>query len=96
MATDQDQARAVAVYSVEVDHDALDQVAALPANALKFYAELLALLEITPWSSNVYNRQLPDASMRTHTFGAHDEGMTICLALEEQRRVVVLRVLWLG
>lgn len=41
--------------------------------------------------------------MRVHTFGArdegtmiYDEGMMIYLVLEEQRRVVVLRVLWLG
>lgn len=39
-------------------------------NVLKFYAELLALLEITPWSGNSYNRQVPDAGMRTHAFGA--------------------------
>jgi hypothetical protein len=84
------------VYSVETDDAALDQVAALPANALKFYAELLALLEITPWTGSAYNEQLPDANMRTHTFGAHEEGMMIYLVLEEQRRVVVLRVLWLG
>ena len=84
------------MYSVETDDAALDQVDALPAHALKFYAELLALLEITPWSGDAYNRQRPDASMRVHTFGAHDEGMMIYLVLEEQRRVAVLRVLWLG
>lgn len=83
------------MYSVETDDAALDQVAALPADALKFYAELLALLEITPWSGDAYNQQLPDTSMRVHTFGAHDEGMMVYLVLEEQRRVVVLRVLWL-
>jgi len=38
------------VYSVESEQQALEQVAALPAEALAFYAELMTLLETTPWS----------------------------------------------
>ena len=33
--------------------------------------------------------------MRTHTFGPHSEGLAIYLVLERDRRVVVLRVLWI-
>jgi len=32
--------------------------------------------------------------MRTHVFGQHDRGMAVYLILDDQRRVVVLRVLW--
>jgi hypothetical protein len=38
------------VYSVESEQLAGEQVAALPAEALPFYAELMALLETAPWS----------------------------------------------
>jgi hypothetical protein len=84
------------VYSVESEQLASEQVAALPAETLPFYAELMALLETAPWSGEAYNRQRPDANMRTHAFGQHDQGLAIYLILDDQRRVVVLRVLWAG
>jgi len=84
------------VYAVETDSDALEQVSALPDEALAWYAELIALLEVTPWSGDAYNRQRPDTSMRTHPFGSRGQGLAIYLVLEPQRRVVVLRVLWIG
>jgi hypothetical protein len=34
--------------------------------------------------------------MRTLAFGKHDQGMVIYLILDDQRRVIVLRVLWAG
>jgi hypothetical protein len=84
------------VYSVESEQLAGEQVAALPAEALPFYAELMVLLETAPWSGEAYNMQRPDANMRTHAFGQHDQGLAIYLILEDQRRVIVLRVLWMG
>ena len=83
------------MYSVETDVEALDQIEALPAEALPFYAELNTLLGLAPWSGDPYNLQRPDANMRTHTFGPHSEGLAIYLVLERDRRVVVLRVLWI-
>jgi hypothetical protein len=38
------------MYSVETEVAALDEVAALPAQALPAYAELMTLLEVAPWS----------------------------------------------
>lgn len=84
------------MYSVETDSAALEQIAALPSHALPAYAELMTLLEIAPWSGDSYNRQRPNANMRTHTFADHQQGLAIYLILEQQRRVVVLRVLWIG
>lgn len=84
------------MYSVETLPEALEQVAALPAEVLPSYAELMTLLEVAPWSGDAYNRQRLDANMRTHPFGNHSQGIAIYLILEQQRRVVVLRVLWLG
>jgi hypothetical protein len=84
------------VYSVESEQHALEQVAGLPAEALPFYAELMTLIETAPWSGEAYDRQRPDANMRTHVFGKHDQGLMIYLILDDQRRVIVLRVLWAG
>jgi hypothetical protein len=62
------------MYSVETEVDALGEVAALPAQALPAYAELMTLLEVAPWSGDPYNLQRPDANMRTHTFGEGTRG----------------------
>lgn len=83
------------MYAVETVVEALDQLAALPADALPSYAELMTLLELAPWSGDSYNRERPDATMRARPFGPHHEGLVIYLILDDQRRVVVLRVLWL-
>ena len=84
------------MYSLETGDEAIAQVDALPAEALGPYAELAALLEVAPWSGESLNLSRPDAPMRAHPFGAHGEGLVIYLILEDQRRVVVLRVLWAG
>jgi hypothetical protein len=84
------------MYSVESEQHAVEQVAALPADALAPYAELMTVLETAPWSGEAYDRQRPDANMRTFAFGRHDQGLVVYLILDDQRRVVVLRVLWAG
>jgi hypothetical protein len=84
------------LYSVEWEQHALDQIAALPSGAFSFYAELVSLLQIEPWSGDAYDRQRPDANMRTPAFGEHREGLAIYLILDDQQRVIVLRVIWAG
>ncbi len=83
------------MYAVETDHDAIPDIAALPVVAFEPYAEVVALLELAPWSGAAYNRNHPDAAMRTLVFGSAGEGLVVYLVLEDQRRVVVLRVLWI-
>lgn len=84
------------MYSVEWEQHALDQITALPAEAFSFYAELVTLLQIEPWSGDAYDRQRPDANMRTQAFGEHREGLVIYMILDDQQRVIVLRVIWAG
>lgn len=84
------------MYSVETDPEAVEQLSALPAEALSSYAEVVTLLEVAPWSGDAYNRQRPDANMRTHVFGKDGEGVVIYMVLEDQRRVIVLRILYLA
>jgi hypothetical protein len=84
------------VYSVEWEQHALEEAAALPSQAFPYYAELMTLLEVAPWGGDAYDRRRPDTNMRTHAFGGHGEGLMTYLILDDQRRVVVLRVLWIG
>lgn len=84
------------MYELETDPEAVDDLQGLPASALAPYAEVLSLLEVTPWSGRAYNRQKPDGSMRVVPFGPKGEGLVVYLILEDQRRVAVLRVMWLG
>ena len=82
------------MYSVEWEQDAVSQLSALPPGALPFLLELVTVLQVKPWSGDAYDRQRADANMRTHAVGKHGEGLVIYLILDDQRRVVVLRVLW--
>ncbi|MGH4012888.1 MAG: hypothetical protein ACRDSL_02900 [Pseudonocardiaceae bacterium] len=83
------------MYIVDTDDDVDEQIAALPAKALPFFAELMTLLELSPWAGESYDREQPNANMRTHPFGAAGEGFIIYLILELERRVSILRVVWL-
>ena len=58
------------MYSVESEHNALEQVAALPAEALPFYAELMTVLETAPWGGEAYDRQRPDGKLLWEAFSA--------------------------
>jgi hypothetical protein len=55
----------------------------------------MTLLELSPWVGTSYDREQPNANMRTHSFGPAGEGFIIYLILELERRVSVLRVVWL-
>lgn len=83
------------MYIVDTDDDVDEQIATLPAKALPFFAELMTLLELSPWAGASYDREEPNANMRTHPFGPAGEGFIIYLILELERRVSVLRVVWL-
>ncbi len=83
------------MYSVETDLDAVAEVEALPPEALALFAELMLLLEIAPWSGDPYSRVNADSGMRTITFGRSGEGLVVYFILEDQRRVIVLRVVWM-
>jgi hypothetical protein len=81
------------VYKVESDDEAAYQIAALPEGALPAYASLIDLVALHPWSGEPLRGTDPASAMRSHTF-SEGAGLAICLILEDQQRVVVLRVLW--
>lgn len=84
------------MYSVEADEVALEQILTLPAAALESYAELAVTLELARWSGASYDPDRPDANLRTIAFGARSQGLGVYLILDDQRRVVVVRVAWMA
>jgi hypothetical protein len=74
----------------------VDQVAALPGEALKFYLQVLDVLELAPWNGHPYNDVKPDGNMRQLVFGDGGVGVVTYLILEDQQRVDVLEVTWVG
>jgi hypothetical protein len=82
------------VYTVTTDAHAQHQVDALPAEALAAYAEVRVVLETAPWSGRPYHRDNPEGALRARPFGTH--GLVTYLILDDQRRVDVLLVQWVG
>jgi hypothetical protein len=82
------------VYRVLNDDQVLDQVAALPPEALTPLAEVRTLLEIAPWSGSPYRKENPHGPMRTLAFGS--SGAVTYLILEREREVHLLLVQWVG
>ncbi len=84
------------MYRIVPDPETLDQVAALPLEALDAYAEVLAVLELKPWNGRPQHQDNPDAAVRYWNFGTDGAGQVVYLILEEQREVHLLLVQWLS
>jgi hypothetical protein len=84
------------VYSYDILPEAREYVDGMPTAALSFYSELIGFMELTPWDGPAYRQDKPDANMRKMLFGRGGEGIAVYLILEEQRRVVVVSVTWVG
>lgn len=84
------------MYRVTADEQSQPQIDALPSHARAPFAEARVVLELTPWSGDSLNAANPDAEVRTLPFGPTGQGMITYLILEQQRRVDILDVLWLG
>ena len=82
------------MYTVVDDDQVLDQVAALPPDALTAFAEVRVLLEVAPWSGDPYREEYPDGAMRSLAFGA--SGIIVYLIMERDRVVHPLLVQWIG
>lgn len=83
-------------YEIELYPDAWEQVRALPAEVLPALSDVMATLAASPWNGPPLNELNPEGAVRVLTFGSGGAGLVAYLILEEQRRVDVLRVLWLG
>lgn len=84
------------MYDVTTDEQSQPQIEALPAEALPYLAEARATPEVAPWNGAPLDDDRPDAPIRTLLFGPHRQGMITYLILEDQRRVDMLKILWLS
>jgi hypothetical protein len=81
-------------YTLEIDPLAEQQIAALPPLALAALVEAAAVLELVPWNGLPLNRNNPDGAVRQLPFGRF--GMITYLILDDQQRVDLLIVTWIG
>lgn len=82
------------MYRIVPDITVSEQVAALPTMALTDYAEVLKVLQLTPWNGQPQHQANPDAPVRRWAFGPGQAGHVVYLILEEQREVHLLLVQW--
>ena len=83
------------MYRLIPDAATVDQVAALPVEALSAYADVLAVLELKPWAGEPQHAAHPDGAMRRWIFDPHGAGQIIHLIVEDRREVHLLMVQWL-
>jgi hypothetical protein len=84
------------VYRIVPDPATITQVAALPADTLDAYAEVLEVLQLTPWNGWPQHEDNPEGAVRRWEFGASQAGQVVYLILEEQQEVHLLLVQWWG
>ncbi|WP_242613457.1 hypothetical protein [Herbihabitans rhizosphaerae] len=64
--------------------------------ALTGLAEVLDVLELSPWNGPPLHESNPDGEVRRWSFGDRRAGQIVYLVLESHREVHVLLVQWLG
>ncbi|MGA9309478.1 MAG: hypothetical protein WBV74_03800 [Pseudonocardiaceae bacterium] len=84
------------MYRIVPDLATMTQVAALPADALDAYAEVLEVLQLTPWNGRPQHEDNPEGAVRRWKFGVSQAGQVVYLILEEQQEVHLLLVQWWG
>lgn len=83
------------MYRVITYPEALEQIDALPLDALSCYAETFGVLELAPYNGRLYNQDKPDG-MRELVFGAGGRGTVTYMILDHVDEVHVMLVQWIG
>lgn len=84
------------MYRIVPDPAVMHQVAQLPDDALAVYAELLTVLQLTPWNGPPQHADNPSGEVRRWNFGAGQAGQVVYVILEDQQEVHLLLVQWWG
>lgn len=84
------------MYHIVPDEAVIEQLAALPPDALAAYAELVDVLGLTPWNGEPQHEDNPDGAVRRWHFGPDQAGQLIYLIDEHQHTVHLLLVQWIG
>ncbi|WP_331764125.1 hypothetical protein OG225_43475 (plasmid) [Nocardia sp. NBC_01377] len=83
------------MYSYEQADEVGQVLAGMPIELLEYFAELIAFLELTPWTGRPFQPRNPEGNLRKMVFGPNSEALLVYLILEEQRRVVGISLIWL-
>lgn len=79
------------------DDDVAEQVQALPSDARAAFDELRTVIALVPWQSEPASPDNPDDEVRFAPFSsATGSGFVYYLILEDQHRVDLLELIWLG
>lgn len=79
------------------DEDIADQVHALPPEARTVFDELCTVIALVPWQSEPAAHGNPDGRVRFASFAtAAGSGFVYFLILEDQHRVDLLELVWIG
>jgi hypothetical protein len=84
------------VHQIVFHPEVAEQIDSLPNEALPGCAEVLGVLEVKPWAGGPQHEGNPEGAVRRWAFGPGQAGQVVYLILEDQRRVDVLMVQWLG
>jgi hypothetical protein len=84
------------LYSYEQTGEVAESLQAMPVELLAHFAELITFLELTPWAGQPYQPGNPAGGMRKMTFGPNGEALATYVILEDQRRVVVVSLIWIA
>lgn len=83
-------------YLIVPDTDTTEQIAALPTEVLREFAEILSVLELTSWAGQPQNADNPERAVRRWTFGPAHAGQLVYLIDDRAREVHLLMVQWFG
>lgn len=84
------------MYTIEPYPEAEAAIAALPETARDGYDDAVKVMQLVPWNGQPYSDAEPGGPMRQLVFGPGGMGLVTYLVLEDQQRVDVLRVAWVG
>jgi hypothetical protein len=84
------------VYRLVYTPEAQDQIRELPLAALAAFADLLPVLELTPWNGEPQNNANPGGAVRRWLFGPAGGGQAVYLVIENPAEVHVLTIQWIG
>lgn len=84
------------MYRIVPDETVIEQLAALPSEALAAYADLVDVLKLAPWNSEPQHEDNPGGAVRRWHCGPDQAGQLIYLIDEHERAVHLLLVQWIG
>ena len=83
------------MYRIVPTPEVLDQIAAMPVDLLTAFADVTAVLEVTPWNGRIANNANPESWMRSWIFGPQGNGHLVYMVVEDRSEVHLLRVQWI-